>query len=188
MRYIIFDLEATCMENNREFKNEIIEIGAVKLDNNIEIDTFDCFVKPTINPILSDFCKSLTSINQNDVDNADILNIVLPKFVEWANEGTTDKVVFCSWGFYDRHQIEKQCEWIGNLDSSFIQSHVSLKHLFHTVHKKDTIPTRGIGMEKALRLMHIPLDGTHHRGIDDAKNIAKIFIHYYDLWKIEDIK
>lgn len=30
-------------------------------------------------------------------------------------------------------------------------------------------------MERALKMLDLPLDGTHHRGIDDAKNISKIF-------------
>jgi inhibitor of KinA sporulation pathway (predicted exonuclease) len=30
------------------------------------------------------------------------------------------------------------------------------------------------GMSGALRLMNIPLEGIHHRGVDDARNIAKI--------------
>lgn len=29
-------------------------------------------------------------------------------------------------------------------------------------------------MAGALALLNIPLEGTHHRGVDDAKNIAKI--------------
>jgi inhibitor of KinA sporulation pathway (predicted exonuclease) len=37
-------------------------------------------------------------------------------------------------------------------------------------------------MEKALNKLNIPLEGTHHRGIDDAKNIAKIFLMYKDKW------
>ncbi|OMG46548.1 hypothetical protein BK140_26615 [Paenibacillus macerans] len=34
---------------------------------------------------------------------------------------------------------------------------------------------KGVGMERALKMLDLPLDGTHHRGIDDAKNISKIF-------------
>jgi 3'-5' exoribonuclease 1 len=30
------------------------------------------------------------------------------------------------------------------------------------------------GMARALNLANIELEGTHHRGIDDAKNIAKL--------------
>lgn len=38
-------------------------------------------------------------------------------------------------------------------------------------------------MSKALRILNIPLEGIHHRGIDDAKNITKIFMKFYDDWK-----
>ena len=31
-----------------------------------------------------------------------------------------------------------------------------------------------VGMNGALEILQIPLEGTHHRGVDDAKNIAKI--------------
>jgi len=63
MHYIILDLEATCWEEKSDKANEIIEIGAVKLDENLEVvDTFSQYVRPVISPELSDFCKTLTSI------------------------------------------------------------------------------------------------------------------------------
>ncbi len=48
--------------------------------------------------------------------------------------------------------------------------HVNLKQLF-----TDTqgLPKR-YGMAQALELAGIELEGTHHRGIDDARNIAKL--------------
>ncbi|MFC1571976.1 hypothetical protein ACFL6M_00095 [Candidatus Eisenbacteria bacterium] len=41
------------------------------------------------------------------------------------------------------------------------------------------VAARGIepcGMKRALSLLGIPLDGQHHRGIDDARNITRILI------------
>ena len=71
MNYIIVDLEATCWENRSDGKNEIIEIGAVKVNDDQEIvSEYQQFVKPLKNPILSEFCKELTSIQQTDVENA----------------------------------------------------------------------------------------------------------------------
>ena len=49
--------------------------------------------------------------------------------------------------------------------------HINLKRVYKEVRKLK----REVGMKKALCLEKIDLDGTHHRGIDDAKNIAKIF-------------
>ena len=40
-----------------------------------------------------------------------------------------------------------------------------------------------MGMKNALEFDKLKLDGTHHRGIDDAKNIAKIFIKYFEQWE-----
>jgi 3'-5' exoribonuclease 1 len=40
-------------------------------------------------------------------------------------------------------------------------------------------------MKNALELEGLKLDGTHHRGIDDARNIAKVFIKYFDKWTFE---
>lgn len=31
-----------------------------------------------------------------------------------------------------------------------------------------------LGMARALEIAGLPLDGTHHRGIDDARNMAKL--------------
>ena len=72
MNYIVLDLEATCKENDRSFPNETIEIGAVKLDSDFNIiSTYNKFIKPKLNPVLTQFCKDLTSITQADIDSTD---------------------------------------------------------------------------------------------------------------------
>lgn len=37
--------------------------------------------------------------------------------------------------------------------------------------------SKGFGMSQALQQLGLELKGTHHRGIDDARNIAAIFRH-----------
>lgn len=34
--------------------------------------------------------------------------------------------------------------------------------------------SKKVGMNGALEILQIPLEGIHHRGVDDARNIAKI--------------
>ncbi len=176
MNYIIFDLEATCEQNNKNFPNEIIEIGAVKINDKQEIiDTFDIFVKPKLNPQLSTFCKELTSITQQDVDNAQLFPTAIEQFKKWIGN---EPFILCSWGFYDKKQIEKDSFRHG-VSHDWSKNHISVKHQFATINK-----IKPCGMEKALNLLNIPLEGTHHRGIDDAKNIAKIFINHFNKWII----
>ena len=83
MNYIIFDLESTCWKSNpgERRKREIIEIGAVKLDDQFQtVDEFQQFVRPTINRHLTKFCMSLTSISQHDVKSAQPLETVIRQF------------------------------------------------------------------------------------------------------------
>lgn len=60
---IIIDFEATCEERNPSgYPHEIIEFPAVLVASKEAeiIDVFHAFVKPKINPKLSEFCKALT--------------------------------------------------------------------------------------------------------------------------------
>ena len=179
MRFIVFDLEATCDDGVRDFDNEIIEIGAVQFENKLMVGEFQSFIHPKVNPELTPFCKKLTSITQKDVDKADSFPTVLKRFLDWTGRHP----VFCSWGFYDKKQMIKDCTRY-DLKCDFIYNHISLKHLFHKVHKAHPVPAKGVGMDAALRMLNIPLTGSHHRGIDDARNISKIFLKYYDSWMV----
>ncbi|MDP4183434.1 MAG: 3'-5' exonuclease [Bacillota bacterium] len=174
MNYIIFDLEATCWENENGRKSEIIEIGAVKLNYKLEkIALFSKFVKPVINPELSDFCTKLTTIKQSDVENADIFEKVIKEFEDFIGEDG----YLCSWGFYDKKQILAECtlkDYSGKI-VNLLEKHISVKHQFAKIRE-----IRPCGMSYALELLGLKLEGTHHRGIDDALNITKIFKEVFE--------
>jgi inhibitor of KinA sporulation pathway (predicted exonuclease) len=177
MEYVIFDLEATCDDRKtvNEFKNEIIEIGAVKINNKGEtIDKFSKFAKPYNNVKLTEFCKNLTTIKQSDIDTADNLDDVLIDFFEWSYG-----CKLISWGGYDMRQITRDVV-SQNIESEIDINNMSDRHLdfkrwYGKYHK-----IRPCGMTHALSKEKIKLEGTHHRGIDDAVNITKIVIRYLD--------
>lgn len=184
MDYIILDLEATCWENDRSKQNEIIEIGAVKVSGLKIVGEFQQFINPVINPILTDFCNNLTSIKQSDVDAAKSFPEVLKEFQDWIGKD----YVLCSWGFYDRKQFEKDCAF-HKLYTKWLDPHISLKHQHAELKNVKSLNTqlegsRGLGLGRALLLEGFHFDGTPHRGIDDAKNIAKIFTKYFFDWKM----
>jgi inhibitor of KinA sporulation pathway (predicted exonuclease) len=179
MNYIILDLEATCWEdrNNRK-QNEIIEIGAVKVNESGNVvSEFNEFIKPKLNPVLSDFCKELTSITQEEINGANLFTDVIEKFKEWID--MNESFILCSWGFYDITQLIKDCE-LHDVDRAWLENHISLKHQFAEIKGLK----RPIGMKGALNIEKIKLEGTHHRGIDDARNITKIFLSNLEQWKI----
>ena len=147
---------------------EIIEIGAVRLDAALTIvDEFACFVRPVVEPELSQFCTALTTITQADVDAADMFAAVFGRFLEWIGTGPYR---LCSWGFFDVGQFRLDCTRFGLVfPQEFESDHVNIKQLF-----ADWKGVRRCGMTAALDLLGLPLVGTHHRGIDDACNIARI--------------
>ncbi|WP_019120050.1 3'-5' exonuclease [Brevibacillus massiliensis] len=170
--YILFDLEATCWEKPDQKQSEIIEIGAVKLDASLQqTGTFSRFVRPTVHPALSEFCTALTSITQKEVDAADPFAQAMEAFEQWIVSSSRD-VLLISWGFYDKRQIQRECaakQYSGTI-LQLLAGHVSLKHQFAEVRQIAPCP-----MTKALELLQLPLIGVHHRALDDAQNIARIF-------------
>ena len=170
MRFIIFDLEATCWKDERRpAETETIEIGAVELDGNGAIQSeFDCFIKPVVHPQLTKFCRDLTSIAQSDVDGAETFAAAFARFVEWAKSDGSD-LTLVSWGDFDPRQLQVDCTRAGvDYPASFAR-HVNIKIRFG-----EARGIKPVGMARALKMLEFPLSGTHHRGIDDARNIAAI--------------
>lgn len=177
MTYIIFDLEATCWDNNVDKLHEVIEVGATMFTNEHElVGHFSRFVKPVINPTLSTFCKELTHIQQSDVDSAKSFEEIMNEFATWCISNSND-VVLCSWGFYDKNQIKSEAEYkkLNGEILSLLNNHISIKHQFADIKK-----IRPCGVMKALKKCGFEFTGTQHRAIDDARNISKIFLEIFN--------
>ncbi|CAO4384589.1 unnamed protein product [Caenorhabditis nigoni] len=59
-----------------------------------EDQTFNRFVRPVINPVLSDYCSRLTGIDQNSINTADVFHVVYDQFVEWLREHNFQEKTF----------------------------------------------------------------------------------------------
>lgn len=174
--HLIIDLEATCSNDGLISRNktEIIEIGAVMLAEPMLqiVSEFQIFVRPIIYPVLTHFCTELTTIKQQDVDSAPSFKEALELMANWLREfGDFD---VCSWGNYDKKQLEQDCLLHG-INLPFEMHHRNLKQEFADFLNLK----RGMGLKRALENLGIPLLGTHHRGIDDARAIAQIYKYLY---------
>jgi len=175
--YLIVDLEATCCDKNSisKYQMEIIEIGAIMVDAKTKevVSEFETFIKPQRTPILTDFCTQLTSITQEDVDNAPIFLDAIKDFKKWLYQ--YEDFIFCSWGDYDKKQLEQDCFHNG------ISSVISAKHL--NIKKEFSLKQglkKKLGMAEALKHVNLELIGTHHRGIDDVRNMARLVPYIFD--------
>jgi inhibitor of KinA sporulation pathway (predicted exonuclease) len=167
---LVVDVESTCEENGfpDDQLGEIIEIGicAFDLKQKIILESEGIMVKPVHTPV-TEYCTNLTSITPETasagIDFASACAILETRF--WSKERT-----WTSWGNYDRKQFKVQCEEFG-VRYPFSARHVNLKKEYTDLYKPGK---KQRGMAKALKFLDIPLTGTHHRGVDDARNICKI--------------
>jgi len=177
VNFIIYDLEATCWQGNNKMQQEIIEIGAIKFNGYGEADSiFSSFVRPVIHPTLSAYCTELTTITQVDVNRADKFPIVVEAFQDWIDIFEEDYLL-CAWGSFDKKALIHDCTF-HDMDSEWAEKYINLKRQYHEI-KGFRHP---IGLKKAIHREGFEFTGAQHRGIDDAKNLAKIWMKYIDEW------
>lgn len=175
-RYLVIDFEATCCDKGtvpRE-QMEIIEIGAVMVeaDNYQVVNEFQSFVRPVRHPKLTAFCTDLTSIHQQDVDNAPVFQDAITSFKTWLYQYSN--FVFCSWGDYDVKQLRQDCDF-HKVPYPISAPHLNVKRLMAERQQLSKKP----GLGEAVRLAGLEFSGTHHRGIDDARNIARLLPYVF---------
>ena len=170
-RLLVIDIEATCWKKSPppEQENEIIEIGIapINLSTKTVEDKISILVKPQCSTI-SEFCTELTTLTQEQVDTGVSFTDACLRL---RKEYLSEKRVWASYGDYDRRMFEKQCKARG-VRYPFGVRHINVKTLFAIA---QGLP-REVGMARALEMLDLPLEGTHHRGHDDAWNIARILL------------
>jgi inhibitor of KinA sporulation pathway (predicted exonuclease) len=166
----VVDVEATCWEGSSGGQpSEIIEIGVCVLDlGTLErVGRDSILVRPERSSV-SEFCTRLTTLTAEQaaagVDFASACALLVSRH-------DAAERPWASWGDYDRRQFERQCAATG-VGYPFGQRHTNAKRVFSE--SRDT--TKRFGMDEALRVAGLPLEGTHHRGGDDAWNIAALII------------
>jgi 3'-5' exoribonuclease 1 len=173
--YLVIDLEATCDDGKGTFPRremEIIEIGAVLVrgDTLETIGEFQTFVRPVRHPALTPFCTKLTTITQAEVDAAPTFPQAIEELGRFLRtEAPGAQPLFCSWGGFDKTQFEQDAQF-HRVALPFGDRHMNLKEQFSSqqgLWKK-------YGMAGALEKVGLALVGTHHRGLDDARNIARL--------------
>lgn len=150
---------------------EIIEFGCVvaKLDGEV-IDAKSFMVKPVMQPKLSAFCTALTSITQADVESAPTFAQTIQLINQWL--APHHLAAWGSWGNYDRNQLQADASRHGTHPDFFELPHINLK----TAWRKSNGLSRKAksGLTHALAFHGLEFEGRHHRGIDDALNIARL--------------
>ncbi len=166
---LVVDIESTCWEGAPPpgEENEIIEIGVCPLEvaTGKRQDRRSLLVRPERSQV-SAFCTSLTTLTQDQVAAGVTFRDACATL---RKDLKAEDRLWASYGDYDRRMFERQCQ-ARNIRYPFGPSHLNIKTLLAA----SLGLTHEVGMDEALRLLNLPLEGTHHRGADDAWNIAAL--------------
>lgn len=170
--FLVVDIEATCWPGECHMPDmDIIEIGAVLVEDGQVAGELQSYIRPERNPILSDFCAELTGITQAQVDQAPGFPQVMVALADWLGRWP-ELDAWGSWGKYDLNHIWQQCR--------LFQVENPLERLAHHNFKAEFAKSRKIkqcGMMAALQIAGLELHGQHHSALDDARNIARLVCH-----------
>ncbi len=178
---LVIDVECTCWEGDPpagEFR-EIIEVGVCSLDlDSLErVNKDSILVKPQ-NSRISQFCTKLTTLTEEQVDGGLTFQQACARLVKRYH---SNERLWASYGDFDRRQFERQCRF-QKVPYPFGPSHLNVKNLFALI---NGLP-RELDMAENLELLGYPLEGTYHRGADDAWNIAAILASVLAAKRSED--
>lgn len=165
---LVVDVESTCWEKSPPAGqvSEIIEIGLCTLDvrSLTRIEKRSILVKPVLSEI-GRFCTELTTLTSQMFTTAGSLAEAAQIL---RDEYHSQNRLWASWGDYDRLQFEKTCDTL-NVDYPFGRTHLNVKSLFAA-----TRAASETGLARAMKQLGLKMEGTHHRGDDDAWNIAMV--------------
>jgi len=180
MVYVILDLEWNSVYGTkiRGFINEIIEIGAVMLDDNLrEIDHFSVLVKPQIGKHLRSRTAKITHISREELADGYSFDQAISDFRQWLG---THKHILLSWGDGDIRVLLSNTRYHTSARSlNYIQNYVDLQDYFR--HRMHTSRAQQIGLAAAGELLGLnPADYELHRASDDSRFAAECFRAIYE--------
>jgi inhibitor of KinA sporulation pathway (predicted exonuclease) len=169
-RILVIDIESTCWDipPPRGQMSEIIEVGLCVVDvARLERIEKRCILIRPVRSEISEFCTQLTTLRAEDFLAAGTLADAVA--ILKRDYRSLDRL-WASWGDYDRNHFHRVCKAL-TVPYPFGPRHLNIKTLFAVAHNLAKEP----GLDEACELAGVPLEGTHHRGVDDAWNIAGLF-------------
>ena len=184
MHYVIMDLEwnSTYCKRLGGFINEIIEIGAVKLDENLNtVSTFSQLVHPQIGRKLQRRVTLLTNLTNEQINTGDYFQEVVEQFGDWIGEEPT---VVLTWADGDiRTLISNFRYYFGTSVLPFAGCYADLQKYCQSF--IDVPSSQQIGLSAAAKELGIDPDlYPHHRALDDSILSADCFRKVYSKDKL----
>lgn len=181
MNLILLDLEwnGDYSRKAHGYFNEIIEIGAVKLNDALEtLDRFHVVMKPVVSRRLTGIVKELTSITKEELDAEGVtFHEAVALLKEWIGGEST---VLLTWSTTDLLVLLENCRFfLGDERIPFMEAFCDLQA--YCQQRMETGNAQQLGLSKAAELLGIGEEGLDlHRALDDSVLAARVLCRVYD--------
>ena len=179
MTYVILDLEfnGAYSKKKQRFISEIIEFGAVKCDEKLNIiDTFSCLVTPQISKKLNSHVSKLTHIHMAELQESNnTFTQVLPRFQAFLGDS-----ILMSWGTSDILVLAENYRYYYDEETMpFVSAYVNLQTFCERALEYHDA-SRQMGLSTCAGMLGIGYDeGELHRALTDAELTSLCFQKLY---------
>ncbi len=193
MNYIVFDLEWNQSAFGRSGEHprmpfEIIEIGAVKVNEKYEIiSEFSSLIKPKIYKKLHNSIRAMLNYDENELKNGKPFQEACTEFLKWCGP---EEYVFCTWGSTDLFYLQNNMDFYYMNKLPFPVKYYNLQQVYADRFTDDQAISK---LEKAVQYFDIEVDEPFHAAINDARYTAKVMaamnqkdileLYSYDLYR-----
>lgn len=193
MQYIVIDLEwnGSYSKKAHGYFNEIIEVGAVKVNERMEIvDEFRAAIKPVVSKKLSTIVTDLTNITAEELEDGTTFAIMMRQLSRWIG---SDPSTVLTWSTTDLMVLMENCRFFyGRQEIPFLKNYMDFQVYAQKRMGVDT--SQQLGLARAGELLGIPEDALSlHRALDDSRLTASILQKVYDadsfadwIWPVDE--
>jgi inhibitor of KinA sporulation pathway (predicted exonuclease) len=164
-------------EARRICKGEIIEIGAVKLnEDGEEISSYKEYVLPEYMTEMNATCQELTGITMEMLAKSSHFGQAFHHFLAWCNEAADNDYEMYAWSENDWRQLT--CEMrLKKLDMHDEKIRWMLDHWqnFQQIYCNLLGLDKVISLDKAVSTLGETFDGQMHDALWDARNTSKLY-------------
>ncbi len=151
---------------NPQIPQEIIEIGAVKLDENYcHLDSFRIFIKPAVYKKIHPHVKKMTKISEYELEYALPFQQCLLEFQRWIEMS----YYLCTWSRDDIAGLRNNCIFYG-FDIDWIDNIIDVQKLYSDVNNLK----QQVALKNAVKELAIESETRFHSALNDAIYTSKV--------------
>ncbi len=179
MNFVIIDLEwnGSYVKKVHGFFNEIIEIGAVKIGDDMrEKDRFHAIIRPVVSKKLTKLVTNLTGIEDEELTDGTTFTGAMAAFRRWIGK---EETVILTWSTTDLLVFLENYRYFCKTDTiPFMTAYADLQA--YAQQCMDVPSNQQIGLSRAAEALGIDEeDVAHHRALDDSVLSGRILSKLY---------